>query len=88
MINLVDCFFNFFNVIFSFLVNLVSLNEVCLDAAERWQMGFQDPASPIAEGIQHFHNDIMFFIVVIAVFVSWILGRCLQLFSTGESRDS
>jgi hypothetical protein len=33
--NLVDSIFYFLNVVVNFLVNLVSLNEVCLDAAER-----------------------------------------------------
>jgi hypothetical protein len=31
------------------------------DAAEPWQLGFQDPATPAMEGIITFHNDIMFF---------------------------
>jgi heme/copper-type cytochrome/quinol oxidase subunit 2 len=47
-------------------------------------MSFQDPASPIMEGIEHFHNDLMFFIVIIFIFVSWLLFRCLQLFSTNK----
>jgi len=54
----------------NFLVNLVKVNEVYLDASERWQLGFQQPATPISEGILNFHNDLMFFIVVIAVFVT------------------
>jgi len=32
-----------------------------LDAPEVWQFGFQDPATPIAQGIQDFHNDVCFF---------------------------
>lgn len=71
----------------NFLVNLGNVNEVCSDAAERWQMSFQDPASPIMEGIEHFHNDLMFFIVIIFVFVSWLLFRCIQLFSTKNHFD-
>lgn len=51
-----------------------------LDAAENWQIGFQDPATPVMEGIINFHNDIMFFLVMIAIFVSYLLARCLQLF--------
>ena len=70
MINLFDFISNIFNTVFNFLVNLVSINEVCSDAAERWQLSFQDSATPIMEGIEHFHNDIMFFVVVIAIFVT------------------
>jgi len=75
------------NTVLNGFVKLVSVNEVCSDAAERWQLGFQDPASPIMEGIEHFHNDIMFFVVVIAIFVSYVLWRCLQLFKTDEPRN-
>lgn len=70
MFDLFNFIMNIFSLMFNFLVKLVCVNEVCLDAAERWQLSFQDPASPIMEGITHFHNDIMFFIVVIAIFVT------------------
>jgi heme/copper-type cytochrome/quinol oxidase subunit 2 len=88
ILNMNEVFYNFFNSIFSNIVKLVSLNEVSLDASERWQLGFQDPASPIMEGIEHLHNDIMFFIVVLAVLVSYILWRTLKLFSTNGSDQS
>jgi len=71
----------------NFLVNLVKVNEVYLDASERWQVGFQQPATPISEGILNFHNDLMFFIVVIAVFVTWLLVRCISLFQNNVNKD-
>jgi cytochrome c oxidase subunit 2 len=49
--------------------------------AEPWQLGFQDPATPVMEGIIHFHNDLMFALVLIVVFVSWMLARVLILFN-------
>jgi cytochrome c oxidase subunit 2 len=55
------------------------------DAAVNWQYGFQDPATPIAEGIFRFHHDLMFVLVMVVVFVSWILFRALVLFSNGAS---
>ena len=54
------------------------------DAPTAWQVGFQDPASPTMEGIINFHNDLMFFIVAIMVFVMWLLFRCIQLYSSDE----
>jgi cytochrome c oxidase subunit 2 len=49
-----------------------------LDAAEPWQTGFQDPATPVMEGIINLHNDIMFFLIVIGCLVGWVLFRtCL-----------
>jgi heme/copper-type cytochrome/quinol oxidase subunit 1 len=38
--------------------NLFSL--FLLDAPEQWQLAFQDPASPIVEGILDLHHDIFF----------------------------
>jgi len=34
-----------------------------------WQLGFQDPATPVMEGIIDLHHDIVFFLVFIVVFV-------------------
>ena len=50
------------------------------DAPENWQMGFQDPATPVMQGIIDLHHDIMFFAVVILVFVLWMLSRTVYLF--------
>lgn len=44
-----------------------------LDVGTNWQLGFQDPASSIMEGIVDLHHDIMFFIVWIVVAVIWIM---------------
>jgi len=57
-----------------------------MDAPERWQIGFQDPATPIAMGIQDLHHDIFFFIIAIVLFVFWMLIRTLWHFH--ESRNS
>jgi cytochrome c oxidase subunit 2 len=50
------------------------------DAPVAWQMGFQEAATPIMEGIISLHNDIMGIIVFIIIFVTWMLGRTLYLF--------
>ena len=54
--------------------------QVFCDAALPWQYGFQDPATPIAEGIIRFHHDLMFILVFVVVFVSWIMARILIKF--------
>jgi cytochrome c oxidase subunit 2 len=51
-----------------------------LDSAIPWQMGFQDPATPVAEGIINFHHDLFFMLVLVVVFVGWLLIRCIYLF--------
>jgi cytochrome c oxidase subunit 2 len=50
------------------------------DAPEGWQMGFQDPATPIMEGIIDLHHDIFFFMILILVFVLWMLTRTMYHF--------
>lgn len=51
------------------------------DAPEPWQMSFQDPATPIMQGIIDLHHDILFFMAAILVFVLWILCRTMYHFS-------
>jgi heme/copper-type cytochrome/quinol oxidase subunit 2 len=43
------------------------------DAPEPWQIGLQDPATPVMEGMISFHNYLMFFLVTVVVFVLWML---------------
>jgi cytochrome c oxidase subunit 2 len=56
-----------------------------LDAPEPWGVNFQDPASPIAQGIQDLHHDIMFFLTFIAIFTFWMLGRTLVHFEKSKN---
>nr|AGV54365.1 cytochrome c oxidase subunit 2 [Phaseolus vulgaris] len=51
------------------------------DAPEPWQLGFQDAATPIMQGIMDLHHDIFFFLVQIAVFVLWVMARALWCFT-------
>nr|BDC46345.1 cytochrome c oxidase subunit 2 [Gnetum hainanense] len=50
------------------------------DAAEPWQLGFQDAATPVMQGIIDLHHDIFFFLILILVFVLWMLVRALWNF--------
>jgi len=51
-----------------------------MDAPEAWQMGFQDPATPVALAIQDLHHDIMFYVIGISIFVVFMLSRTLWHF--------
>jgi hypothetical protein len=46
-------------------------------AAEPWQLGSQDAATPMMQGITDLHHDIFFFLILILVFVLWGLF-CLK----------
>lgn len=48
-------------------------NNIYNDAAQPWQMGFQDSASPVFSGLVELHNKIGFFLIVISLSVFWVL---------------
>lgn len=59
---------------------------IFLDAPINWQVGFQDPASAVMEGIINFHHDLFFFLVVILIFVVRIMARCIIVFGKTEEK--
>lgn len=52
------------------------------DAAEPWQLGFQDGASPAFEGIVELHDQIQFYLVIILLGVGWMLSSVILNFNT------
>jgi cytochrome c oxidase subunit 2 len=50
------------------------------DAPTPWQVSFQDPATSSMEGIIDLHGDILFFMIVIATLVVWLLVRISTAF--------
>ena len=43
------------------IIDFLKKQIAYLDIAEPWQLGFQDPATPVMEGIINFHHDLVFF---------------------------
>lgn len=64
----------------------LSFFGLILDAPVAWQMNFQTPATEIMEKIVDLHHDIMFFLVLIVSFVSWILIRIISLYGVHNSK--
>jgi cytochrome c oxidase subunit 2 len=58
------------------------------DAAEPWQLGLQDPATPVVEGMIFFHDYLMFFLIVIGFFVMWMLYKILKNFDENTNFSS
>lgn len=56
------------------------------DAPEPYQVGFQDSASPIAEGINSIHNEIIYYLVVILVLICWIMTSIIVRFKEGSNK--
>jgi len=48
--------------------------------ASKWQIGFQDPATPIHARIIEIHHHVFFFLLIVLVFVSWMIFRILNRF--------
>nr|YP_009675540.1 cytochrome c oxidase subunit 2 [Sophora flavescens]QDD68251.1 cytochrome c oxidase subunit 2 [Sophora flavescens] len=70
-----------FLLLFEFLrIDFLLITIAPCDAAEPWQLGFQDAATPMMQGIIDLHHDIFFFLILILVFVSRILVRALWHF--------
>ena len=63
---------------FEFLKNYFII--LC-DAPEPWQTGFQDPATPAVEGMIHFHNYLLLFLIVIGMIVFWLLYKVVVTFN-------
>ncbi len=54
--------------------------NINFDAPTKWQINFQDTASPMMEKIIDFHHDIQFFLIIILLTVLWVMLRTVYLF--------
>jgi len=64
-------FFSYYK--FFFLISLC-------DYAYPWQILFQDPGSPVMEGIIVLHHDLFFVMTIIGIIVGWLLIRTTYSF--------
>lgn len=70
---------------FIYLLPFLFSGPVFSDAPEPWQIGFQDPATPIMQGIIDLHHDIVFILIFVAVFVLWMIARTLYHFHASKN---
>ena len=73
-------FFYIFILSLVILFNFYNSSIFC-DAPYSNQIGFQDPATPVMEGIIYLHDYIWCFLIFVLIFVSWFLARILILFN-------
>lgn len=73
-------------IFFLFFCNSFLISS-SLDSPERWQVGFQDPASPIMQGVIDFHHDLFFFLIVIMTFVFWLLVKVIFTFNSFSNKN-
>lgn len=58
------------------------------DSPEPWAIGFQDGVSPGYTGIIELHDNIFFYLVVIAILVFWMLGSTIYYFNYDKTKIS
>ena len=58
------------------------MNYYLLDAAENYQLGFQDPASPIMEAIINFHNYVFIYLTYVCILVLWMMVSIMVSFAS------
>lgn len=61
-------------------------NTILNDAAEPWQMGFQDSASPSFSGLVALHDKIGFFLIVISISVFWFLFSINYYYNSNKNK--
>ena len=71
---------NFLFIFFSSFFYSKTQNVVFCDYAYPYQISFQDPATPVMEGIIVLHHDLLFLLTIIGVAVGWILVKTSYLF--------
>ena len=71
------------------MTNLISLTNLFTtiynDAAQPWQFGFQDSATPGFTGLVTLHNTIGFYLVVISLAVFWALFTIVYYFESSKN---
>ncbi len=68
------------DMLYYYVPRFLPITIVTFDSPVPYQIGFQDPATPIMEGIIDFHHDVMFVLIIISVIVLWFLLRIIVLF--------
>src|SRR6266699_2669436 len=64
---------------------LTYLTTIFNDAAQTWQLGFQDSAAPGFTGIVTLHNTIGFYLIVISFAVFWVIMSIIYYYSSSKN---
>src|SRR6266446_3789108 len=64
---------------------LTYLTTIFNDAAQPWQLGFQDSAAPGFTGIVTLHNTIGFYLIVISFAVFWVMMSIIYYYSSSKN---
>jgi hypothetical protein len=68
------------------LLSVFFLTTIYNDSPEPWAIGFQDGVSPGYTGIVELHDNIFFYLVVIAILVFWMLVSTIYFFNYSKTK--
>jgi len=68
--------------------NFAESNKLHVAVAHPWQFGFQDPYSPIMEGIISFHDDLVIFLVFVVFFVLYMIYSIVKTFGIDTTKKN
>jgi len=63
-----------------FIFNFLNFNVIFCDTMHQYQIGFQEPATPVMEGIIYLYDYVWIFLTFVLFFVAYILARIIMLF--------
>jgi cytochrome c oxidase subunit 2 len=86
MVNLSLIFKSLVCLFVLFILNNSLVNIFFCDSPEPWGIGFQDGVSASFMGISDLHDNIFFYLVVIAILVFWMLGATINNFNFDKSK--
>lgn len=71
------------------MINILTVwnNTIYNDVPEVWKLYFQDSCSPASEGIIELHNNIMFYLIVVMIGVSYMLISVLIDFKYSKTNN-
>lgn len=62
-----------------------NFNSILNDAAQPWQLGFQDSAAPGFTGLVTLHNTIGFYLIIICFAVFWVIFSISYYYSSTKN---
>lgn len=64
----------------------ISKNKIYNDAGSLWQINLQEEGSPIMIGIRDLHDEIMYYVIIIIIFVTYILIKNIISYKSGGGK--
>jgi len=67
------------------ILSILNIFTVYNDAAQPWQLGFQDSAAPGFTGLTTLHDEISFYLIVVSFAVFWVLFTIVYYYNSNSN---